>query len=106
MISAPRHIVAPPPFKPGLERKLPPVGGRLNRNGQLGHMTWFGVGGADEVLFKTADKQDLIDFIKNRPPEIEVTVLGVASNLIIRDGGIPGVVIRLGKEFSEINAIG
>ncbi|MBI3441350.1 MAG: UDP-N-acetylmuramate dehydrogenase [Proteobacteria bacterium] len=93
-----------PRFANGLEKKLPPVRGRLTPNAPLGHMTWFGVGGPAEVLFKPADKQDLIDFIKNCPREIEVTVLGVASNLIIRDGGIPGVVIRMGKEFSEIKA--
>ena len=68
---------------------LPEVRGRLVYNAPLGHMTWFGVGGPAEVLFRAADHQDLIDFIKNCPKEIPVTVLGVASNVIIRDGGIP-----------------
>lgn len=89
-----------------LKQKLPEVRGRLTYNAPLGHMTWFGVGGAAEVLFKPADKQDLIDFIKNCPKDIPVTVLGVASNLIIRDGGIPGVVIRLGREFGDIKVTG
>jgi UDP-N-acetylmuramate dehydrogenase len=86
--------------------KLPPVRGRLTPNAAIGHMTWFGVGGPAEVLFKPADKQDLIDFVKSCPAEIPITVLGVASNLIVRDGGIPGVVIRLGREFAEITATG
>lgn len=89
-----------------LLKKLPNVRGRLTYNVPLGHMTWFGVGGPAEALFKPADRDDLIDFVKNCPRDIPLTVLGVASNLIIRDGGIPGVVIRLGREFSEIKAEG
>jgi UDP-N-acetylmuramate dehydrogenase len=85
---------------------LPEVRGRLTYDAPLGHMTWFGVGGPAEVLFKPADKQDLIDFVKNCPRDIPITVIGVASNLIIRDGGIPGVVIRLGREFSDIKVNG
>lgn len=106
MISSPKHMPAPPPFKAGLQAKLPPVRGRLTPNAPLGHMTWFGVGGPAEILFKPADRQDLIDFVRNCPKEIPVTIFGVASNLIIRDGGIPGVVIRLGRESSEIRAVG
>ena len=85
---------------------LPTVRGRLTYNAPLGHMTWFGVGGPAEVLFKPADKQDLVDFIKNCPKDVPITVLGVASNLIIRDGGIPGVVIRLGRDCGEIKVNG
>jgi len=95
-----------PHFINRLQEKLPPVRGRLTPYAPLGQMTWFRVGGPAEILFKPADKQDLIDFVKNCPQEVPLTVLGVASNLIIRDGGIPGVVIRLGREFSEIKAIG
>ena len=95
-----------PHFINRLQEKLPPVRGRITPFAHLGPMTWFGVGGAAEILFKPADKQDLIDFIKNCPKDIPVMALGVASNLIIRDGGIPGVVIRLGREFSEIKAVG
>jgi UDP-N-acetylmuramate dehydrogenase len=97
---------AAPHFINRLQEKLPPVRGRITPFAHLGPMTWFGVGGAAEILFKPADKQDLIDFIKNCPKDIPVMALGVASNLIIRDGGIPGVVIRLGREFSEIKAVG
>ncbi len=86
--------------------KLPEVRGRLTYDAPLGRQTWLGVGGAAEVLFKPADKQDLIEFVKNCPPDVPVTVLGVASNLIIRDGGIPGVTIRLGRDGAEIKTEG
>lgn len=86
-----------------LQGRLPPVRGRLTANAPLGHMTWFGVGGSAEVLFKPADRQDLIDFVTQCPADIPLMVLGVASNLIIRDGGIRGVVIRMGREFSNID---
>jgi UDP-N-acetylmuramate dehydrogenase len=86
--------------------KLPEVRGRITYNAPLGAMTWFGVGGPAEALFKPADKQDLVDFIKACPKDIPITVIGVASNLIIRDGGIPGVVIRLGGEFAQVKIDG
>lgn len=86
--------------------QLPSVRGRLTPNAPLGAMTWFGVGGPAEMLFKPADKQDLIDFIKACPKDIPITVLGVASNLIIRDGGIPGVVIRLPRDCTDIKVEG
>lgn len=81
--------------------RLPPVRGRLSVNEPLAQGTWFRVGGPAEVMFKPADETDLADFLKNTPGDIPVTVLGVASNTIIRDGGISGVVIRLGREFAE-----
>jgi len=89
-----------------LEERLPPVRGRITTGAALGPMTWFGVGGPAEVLFKPADRDDLIDFIRSLPVDVPVTVLGVASNVIIRDGGIPGVVVRLGREFAGIRAQG
>ena len=91
-------------FPPGLIDRLPEVAGRLTENSALGHMTWFGVGGPAEVLFKPENRDDLINFITNCPKDIPITMLGVASNLIIRDGGVPGVVIRLGREFAGIEA--
>lgn len=97
---------SPALFASGIETRLPEVRGRLSYNTAIGHMTWFGVGGPAEALFKPADRDDLIHFIKNCPKDIPVTVLGVASNLIIRDGGIPGVVIRMGREFAGIEADG
>ncbi len=89
-----------------LQKRLPPVRGRLTPRAPLGHMTWFGVGGVAEVLFKPADKQDLVDFVQNCPKDVPIIALGVASNIIIRDSGIPGVVIRMGRELAEINAMG
>lgn len=93
-------------FPPGLIDRLPEVAGRLTENAALGHMTWFGVGGPAEVLFKPEDREDLVNFIIQCPKDIPITMLGVASNLIIRDGGVPGVVIRLGREFAGIEADG
>jgi UDP-N-acetylmuramate dehydrogenase len=82
---------------------LPPVRGRLLRDEPLGPFTWFRVGGAAEVLFLPADHEDLRDFLESLPDDVPVTVLGVGSNVIVRDGGVPGVVIRLaGRNFAEI----
>ncbi len=64
--------------------------------------TWFRVGGPAEVLFRPADEADLADFLKALPADIPVTVIGVGSNLLVRDGGIPGVTIRLGRGFAAI----
>jgi UDP-N-acetylmuramate dehydrogenase len=80
---------------------LPEVRGQYRFNAPLSKTNWFGVGGAAEVLFKPEDTQDLAHFIKNKPPAIPVTVIGVGSNLIVRDGGLDGVVIRLGRFFNE-----
>jgi len=86
---------------------LPTVRGKLLRDEALGPFTWFRVGGAAEVLFLPADHEDLRDFLKALPPEVPVTVLGVGSNVIIRDGGVAGVVIRLaGRAFAGITTDG
>src|SRR6201987_5068128 len=85
-----------------LIRMLPPVRGLLTANFALGQQTWFGVGGPAEILFRPADAADLAVFLAALPLEIPVTVVGVGSNLLVRDGGIPGVVIRLGRGFSAI----
>jgi UDP-N-acetylmuramate dehydrogenase len=82
--------------------RLPTVRGRYSCNEPLAHMTWFRVGGPAEVLFKPEDQSDLIDFLHNCPKDIPITILGVSSNIIIRDGGIKGVVIRLGRAFANI----
>ncbi len=68
----------------------------------LDKITWFRVGGPAEVLFKPADVDDLCLFLKEKPKDIPVSTIGVGSNLLVRDGGVPGVVIRLGKGFSNI----
>ncbi len=84
--------------------RLPSVRGRLSEGASLANVTWFRVGGPAEVLFKPADLEDLQQFIANKPADVPVTLLGVGSNLLVRDGGIPGVVIRLGRAFAEIRA--
>lgn len=85
---------------------LPDVRGALIANAPLKDTTWFKVGGNAEVLFKPADEEDLSRFLKNVSPEIPITILGLASNVIVRDGGIAGVVIRLGPEFKKITVEG
>jgi len=82
---------------------LPTVRGKLLRDEPLGPFTWFRVGGNADVLFLPADPDDLSEFLSQLPLDIPVCVLGVGSNVIVRDGGIEGVVIRLaGKAFAEI----
>jgi len=82
---------------------LPPVRGKLLRNEPLGPFTWFRVGGNADVLFLPADGDDLAEFLKALDPAVPVTVLGVGSNVIVRDGGVEGVVIRLaGRPFAGI----
>lgn len=88
-----------------LER-LPPVRGRLLADEQLAPFTWFRVGGPADALFLPKDEDDLAEFLAKLDPIIPVTVLGAASNVIVRDGGIAGVVIRLGPAFGKISADG
>ncbi|HET8729005.1 MAG TPA: UDP-N-acetylmuramate dehydrogenase [Alphaproteobacteria bacterium] len=86
--------------------RLPPVRGRLTENASLAKVTWFRVGGPADVLFKPADAEDLAAFLAGCPEDVPVTVIGVASNLLVRDGGVRGVVIRLGRDFAGIEAKG
>ena len=86
--------------------RLPAVRGRLTANAPLAGVTWFRVGGPAEVLFRPADAYDLAEFLAACPAEVPVTVVGVASNLLIRDGGVPGVVIRLGGPFAALRIDG
>ena len=82
---------------------LPEVRGRLLRDEPLAPFTWFRVGGAADVLFLPADAEDLAALLKALPTEVPVTVLGVGSNVIVRDGGVEGVVVRLaGRAFGQI----
>jgi len=81
---------------------LPAVRGRLILDAPLAPYTWFRVGGPADALFLPADSVDLRDFLRALPPEVPVTTLGVGSNVIVRDGGVPGVVVRLaGRTFGE-----
>jgi UDP-N-acetylmuramate dehydrogenase len=89
---------------PHLIDRLPKVRGRLTADAPLGPMTWFRVGGPAEVLFRPADIEDLSAFLAAKPADVPVTVIGVASNLLVRDGGIKGVVLRLGRGFVEMAA--
>ena len=86
---------------------LPEVRGKLLRDEPLGPYTWFRVGGAADVLFLPADADDLADFLKALDASVPVTVLGVGSNVIVRDGGVEGVVIRLaGRPWAQITTEG
>jgi UDP-N-acetylmuramate dehydrogenase len=85
-----------------LIERLPRVRGRLTENAPLAGVTWFRVGGDAEIMFRPADVDDLASFLKARPADVPVTVIGVGSNLLVRDGGIAGVVVRLGRGFTEI----
>jgi UDP-N-acetylmuramate dehydrogenase len=89
-----------------LVERLPPVRGRLTAEAPLAPVTWFRVGGPAEVLFRPADAEDLAEFLAKRPAEVPVTVIGVASNLLVRDGGVEGVVARLGRGFAAIEISG
>ena len=88
---------------PDLRANMPELRGRLSANEQLAPFTWFRVGGPAQVLFQPADEEDLSYFLSRLSADIPVLVVGLGSNLIVRDGGVPGVVIRLGgKAFADI----
>jgi UDP-N-acetylmuramate dehydrogenase len=93
-----------PDIVSSLKSRLPQLRGRLLPNEPLAPLTWFRVGGPAQALFMPEDESDLAYLLAKLPQEIPVTVVGLGSNLIVRDGGIPGVVIRLGRGFSEIKA--
>lgn len=82
--------------------KLPNVRGTYKLNYKLAHLTWFKVGGPAKVLFKPEDIRDLISFLKQNNGKLPIVILGTGSNIIIRDQGIEGVVIKLGRNFTEI----
>ena len=86
------------------ETALPPVRGKLTAQAPLAPLVWFKAGGAADWLFEPKDVADLQDFLAGLAPEVPVMALGLGSNLIVRDGGVPGVVIRLGKPFAKVNA--
>lgn len=85
-----------------LLKRLPAVRGRLQANAPLDSLTWFRVGGPAEVLFAPADEADLSGFLEGIASDIPVRVIGVGSNLLVRDGGVPGVTIRLGRGFADV----
>ncbi|MGZ3315221.1 MAG: UDP-N-acetylmuramate dehydrogenase [Caulobacteraceae bacterium] len=84
--------------------RLPPVRGRIERDAPLAPYTWFRVGGPADLLFLPEDEDDLAAFLHARDPAVPVLPLGVGSNLLVRDGGLEGVAIRLGRGFSGVEA--
>src|ERR1700719_3191403 len=96
-----------PDITPDLKAAMPQLRGRLLANQLLAELTWFRVGGPAQVLFTPADEDDLAYFLKNLPDDVPVDVVGVGSNLIVREGGLPGVVTRLARGgFGENGAEG
>jgi UDP-N-acetylmuramate dehydrogenase len=89
-----------------LRSRLPSLRGRLLPNQPLAELTWFRVGGPAQVLFMPEDEDDLCYFLRELPREIPVTTVGLGSNLIVRDGGVAGVVVRLGRGFGEVTVDG
>lgn len=87
-------------------RELPPVRGRIERDAVLARTTWFRVGGPAEILFVPADESDLADFLAWLPDDVPLTAIGVASNLLVRDGGVPGVVVRLAGPLARVDIAG
>jgi len=84
---------------------VPMVRGRLTPDAPLAPLVWFKAGGRAEWLFEPKDVEDLSDFLASLDPSVPVMGLGLGSNLIVRDGGVPGVVVRLGKAFAQVEAV-
>jgi UDP-N-acetylmuramate dehydrogenase len=100
-------VAAFPDITPELKAAMPQLRGRLLANQSLAELTWFRVGGPAQVLFTPMDEDDLAYFLAHLPHELPVCVVGVGSNLIVRDGGMPGVVVRLApRGFGETSAQG
>lgn len=94
-----------PDLLPELGPRMPDLRGRLSAGASLAEVTWFRVGGPAQVLFTPADEADLAYFLAHLPLEVPVFTLGLGSNLLVRDGGVRGVVIRLGRGFSAIEVL-
>ena len=86
-----------------LIKTIPPTRGRITTNSSLAKMNWFRTGGRADVIFQPEDIDDLSTFLTNLDSNVEVSVLGLGSITLIRDGGVPGVIIILGKNFSQIS---
>ncbi|MDX1580639.1 MAG: UDP-N-acetylenolpyruvoylglucosamine reductase, partial [Alphaproteobacteria bacterium] len=86
--------------------RLPAVRGRYQEDAPLSKLTWFGTGGPADVLYRPADEEDLVRFMEGCPKDIPIMVMGVGSNLLVRDGGIRGVVIRLSRGFARVRING
>ena len=88
------------------QAELGSICGKLSQNTPLAPLVWFKTGGAAQWLFEPADSDDLSQFLARLDPDVPVLALGLGSNLIVRDGGFPGVVVRLGKAFAKVTADG
>ena len=86
-------------------KTMPIVRGKLTPDAPLAPLVWFKSGGRAEWLFEPKDEQDLVDLLRELEPDIPIMALGLGSNLIVRDGGVPGVVVRLGKPFAKIDRV-
>src|SRR5215510_16261776 len=93
-----------PDLVPSIKKSMPELRGRVLTDQPLAELTWFRVGGPAQLLYMPEDESDLSYFLAQLPAEIPVTVIGLGSNLIVRDGGVPGVVIRLGRGFGNVAA--
>lgn len=102
MTTAPSSLAKLPSFGDWRD-DLPTVRGRYVFDAPLSDQTWFRVGGPADVLYKPADPDDLSFFLKNKPTGIPLYIIGAGSNLLVRDGGLRGIVIRLGRGFSSLN---
>lgn len=91
-----------PDTVPELKARMPELRGRLLANQPIGEFTWFRVGGPAQAFFMPEDENDLAYFLRKLPGETPVTVIGAGSNMIVRDGGVAGVVIRLGRGFNDV----
>ena len=91
-----------PDIAAAVRSKMPALRGRLLANQSLAELTWFRVGGPAQLLFMPEDEEDLAYMLANFPADTPVTVIALGSNVIVRDGGVPGVVIRLGRGFGDI----
>ncbi len=87
------------------EGEMPSVRGKLTAGAPLAPLVWFKSGGKAQWLFEPADTDDLTNFLNELPDDVAVMALGLGSNMIVRDGGVPGVVIRLGKPFAKIEQV-
>src|SRR6476646_6392045 len=103
-LAEPNTLMTFPDIIPDLKARMPELRGRLLAHQPLGEFTWFRVGGAAQAFFMPQDENDLAYFLRNLPADVPVTVIGAGSNLIVRDKGVPGVVIRLGRGFNEVMA--
>lgn len=98
----PHAMAAVPDLTAGLASGMPQLRGRLTANAMMADITWFRVGGPAQVLFSPVDEADLAYFLQRVPKDLPLVVVGLGSNLLVRDGGFAGVVIRLGRGFGDV----